>query len=100
MHGPMHAGSEGSMKWHAGMHTSPGASKAPFDHQFLDTMSAHYHIGMEMAQMAESKSSRGEIKGLAKMMHEDQEKILHTCKSSNNNGTGVKAMLSICRYLA
>ena len=81
MHGPMHAGSEGSMKWHAGMHTSPGASKAPFDHQFLDTMSAHHHIGMEIAQMAESKSSHGEIKGLAKMMHEDQEKnIAHMQK--------------------
>ncbi len=62
------------MKGHGAMHANAGVSKAAFDHQFLDTMSAHHHSGMEMAQMAESKSSRGEIKGLAKMMREDQEK--------------------------
>lgn len=80
-HGSMHTSSGEGMKGHAGMHASPGASKAPFDHQFLDTMSAHHQSGMEMAQMAESKSSRNEIKGLAKMMREDQEKdIAHMQK--------------------
>lgn len=42
-HSGMHASqsSEGKMN-HAVMESSPNAAKAPFDLQFLDTMSAHH----------------------------------------------------------
>jgi len=67
-------------KSHAGMHdqhamtSSPNAAKAPYDHQFLDTMSAHHQGAMHMAQLVEERSAHDELKQMAKKMIGDQEK--------------------------
>ena len=67
-------------KSHAGMHdqhamtSSPNAAKAPYDHQFLDTMSSHHQGAMHMAQLVEERSAHDELKQMAKKMIGDQEK--------------------------
>lgn len=67
-------------KSHAGMHgqhpmtSSPNAAKAPYDHQFLDTMSAHHQGAMHMAHLVEERSAHDELKQMAKKMIGDQEK--------------------------
>ncbi|SMP52074.1 DUF305 domain-containing protein [Noviherbaspirillum suwonense] len=67
-------------KSHAGVHdhhamtSSPNAAKAPYDHQFLDTMSAHHQGAMHMAQLVEERSAHDELKQMAKKMIGDQEK--------------------------
>lgn len=73
-HSGMHASqsSQGKMN-HAAMETSPNAAKAPFDLQFLDTMSAHHQSAIEMAQLVEQRSSRDELKKMAKKMIDDQQ---------------------------
>ena len=71
----------GKMEHHgSAMQSSPSASKVPFDLQFLDTMSAHHQSAMEMAEMAQSRSAHDEVKGLAKMMMEDQKKDIAEMK--------------------
>ncbi len=68
------------VKSDAGMHdqhpmaSSPKAAKAPYDHQFLDTMSAHHQGAMHMAQLVEERSAHDELKQMAKRMIGDQEK--------------------------
>lgn len=73
-HSGMHASesSQGKMN-HAAMEISPNAAKAPFDLQFLDTMSAHHQSAIEMAQLVEQRSSHGELKQMAKKMIDDQQ---------------------------
>jgi len=56
------------------MTSSPNAAKAPFDHQFLDTMSAHHQSAMEMAKLVDERSAHDELKQMAKKMIEDQQK--------------------------
>ena len=56
------------------MISSPNAAKAPFDHQFLDTMSAHHQSAMEMAKLVDERSAHDELKQMAKKMIEDQQK--------------------------
>ncbi len=54
---------------------APGAiaADAPFDIQFLDTMSAHHKQGVEMAKLAVQKSRSGDIRTMAQKMVDDQE---------------------------
>lgn len=67
-------------KSHGGMHdqhamtSTPNAAKAPYDHQFLDTMSAHHQGAMHMAQLVQERSAHDELKQMAKKMIGDQEK--------------------------
>jgi len=56
------------------MSSSPNAEKAPYDLQFLDTMSAHHQSAMHMAQLVEERSAHDELKQMAKKMIGDQEK--------------------------
>lgn len=56
------------------MESSPNAQRAAYDHQFLDTMMHHHMMAIHMAEMAQSKASRKELKDKAKMMMEEQNK--------------------------
>ncbi|WP_194725960.1 DUF305 domain-containing protein [Noviherbaspirillum malthae] len=74
-HSGMHGGQgSGAQMGHAGMQSSPGAEKAPFDLQFLDTMSAHHQMAIEMAQLAAGKAQHKEVKDLAKKIIDEQKK--------------------------
>lgn len=74
-HSGMHGGQGASAQMgHAAMQSSPSAEKAPFDLQFLDTMSAHHQMAIEMAQLAERQASHDELKQMAKKVIDDQQK--------------------------
>lgn len=65
---------------HSEMKSSPNAANAPYDLQFLDTMIAHHQGAVDMAQPAETKAERSEIKTLAKNIIADQEKEIAQMK--------------------
>jgi len=74
MHGT-HSSQE--MTGHGSMHSmqsSPGAAKAAFDHQFLDTMVVHHQSAIEMAQLVEERSAHKELKQMAQKMIDDQRR--------------------------
>ncbi|MFN2502277.1 MAG: DUF305 domain-containing protein [Pyrinomonadaceae bacterium] len=54
--------------------SSANAAAAPYDLQFIDTMSAHHVAAIVMAKMAEKKSARPELKALAQKMIADQQR--------------------------
>lgn len=56
------------------MESSPGASSAPFELQFLDTMIAHHKGAVDMATLAETRAQRSELKQLAAGIVFDQER--------------------------
>jgi uncharacterized protein (DUF305 family) len=56
-----------------GAHASANANKAPFDQQFLDTMSMHHQSGIQMAELVGSRSAHDELKTLAKKMIDEQQ---------------------------
>jgi uncharacterized protein (DUF305 family) len=62
-------------------HSSPNAQKAPFDAQFIDTMSQHHRDGIKMMDMALDKAESEDVKDKARMMREDQEKEIGELKS-------------------
>lgn len=72
------------------MTSSPNAEKAPFDHQFLDTMSAHHQSAMEIAKLIDHRSTHDELKQMAKKMTEDQQKNIQQLQKKNS-GTPTKA---------
>jgi uncharacterized protein (DUF305 family) len=59
---------------HSGMQSSPGAASAPFELQFLDTMIAHHQGAVDMAQLADVRAQRQELKELAANIISDQER--------------------------
>ncbi len=62
---PAPAGSP--MAEHGGMmSSSPNAANAPFDLQFIDTMSAHHQGAIDLAQTAESKAQKAELKSFTR----------------------------------
>jgi len=63
------------MAEHGGMKSSsPSAASAPFDLQFIDTMSAHHQGAIDMAKTAESKAQKAELKSFARKIVEDQQR--------------------------
>lgn len=56
------------------MSSSPNVETAPYDLQFLDTMSAHHQSAMHMAQLVKERSAHDELKQMAKKMIDDQDK--------------------------
>jgi uncharacterized protein (DUF305 family) len=62
--------SHGDMAGMSGMQHN--ASKAAFDHQFLDSMTMHHEHGIKMAELVQSHSSNDELKALANEMINDQ----------------------------
>jgi uncharacterized protein (DUF305 family) len=56
------------------MKSSPGAASAPFDLQFIDTMSEHHRSAIEMAKIAEEKAQHPEVKAFAGKIIAAQQK--------------------------
>ncbi len=56
------------------MQSSPGAATAPYDLQFLDTMTVHHQGAVDMAKLAETRAEHKELKELAASIIYDQEK--------------------------
>ena len=50
------------------------AHAAPFDHQFIDSMTPHHQSALMMAQMAVSKAKYPEVRALAREIVADQKK--------------------------
>jgi uncharacterized protein (DUF305 family) len=65
---------------HSEMKSSPNAAGQPYDLQFLDTMIVHHQGAVDMAQPAEKKAKRAEIKTLAKNIIAEQEKEIAQMK--------------------
>ncbi|MFN2455363.1 MAG: DUF305 domain-containing protein [Pyrinomonadaceae bacterium] len=63
------------------MKSSPDAASAPYDLQFLDTMSEHHQAAIDMAKPAENKAQHMELKSLAKNIVADQQKEIAQMKS-------------------
>ncbi len=66
---------------HGSMKSSPNAASAPYDLQFIDTMSAHHQSAIDMAKMAQMKAQHAELKQLANKIIEDQQKEIAQMKS-------------------
>ena len=54
------------------MKSSPNAASAPYDLQFLDTMTHHHQGALDMAQMAVGKTQNQELKAFAQKIIKDQ----------------------------
>ena len=65
---------------HDGMKSSLNASSAPYDLQFLDTMTHHHQGAVEMAEMALKKSNNAELKTFAQGIIDDQNKEISQMK--------------------
>ncbi len=73
------------------MKSSPNAAAAPYDLQFLDTMSAHHQGAISMANMALEKSNRGELKSLAQKIIQEQEREIAQMQAWRNQWYADKA---------
>jgi len=73
---PVFAQQMGGMKMndHQSMHGSPDAEKAPYDLQFIDTMSQHHRMGIDMMKLAEQRAKHSELKEMARKGIEEEEK--------------------------
>lgn len=63
------------------MASSPGAAKAPYDAQFLDTMSAHHQGGIDMAMLVPERAQHAELKEKARQMIDKQTSEIHQLQS-------------------
>jgi len=63
------------------MKSDPNASSAPYDLQFIDTMSAHHQGAVDMAGMALKKSQNAELKTFAQKIIDDQQKEIAQMKA-------------------
>ncbi len=59
---------------HSRMQSSPGAANAPYDLQFIDTMTAHHQGALEMARIALTKAQHTELREMSQMIVRDQER--------------------------
>lgn len=66
------------------MNSDPGASKAPYDLQYLDSMIHHHNGAIEMAKMVLGKTERAELKAFADKIIEDQSKEIDYMKGLRN----------------
>jgi uncharacterized protein (DUF305 family) len=60
--------------------TPPNAASAPYDLQFIDTMSVHHQSAVDMAKTAELKTQNAELKAFARKIVEDQEREIAQMK--------------------
>lgn len=65
---------------HGKIGTSPNAASAPYDLQFIDTMSVHHQSAVDMAKMAEMKTQNAELKAFARKIVEDQNREIAQMK--------------------
>jgi uncharacterized protein (DUF305 family) len=59
---------------HSSMQSSPNASGAPYDLQFIDTMVMHHQGAVDMAEIVRAKGEHTELKDLAKSIIADQQR--------------------------
>jgi uncharacterized protein (DUF305 family) len=75
---PMNGG--GDMSSMSDMKSSPNAASAPYDLQFLDTMTHHHQGAVDMAKMAVEKAQHPELKAFAQKIIADQNKEIGQMK--------------------
>jgi uncharacterized protein (DUF305 family) len=75
----MHSGMQHGQMGHA-MQSSPNAAKAPFDLQFIDTMTMHHQSAVEMARLVEKRSAHDELKKMASKIIDDQQNEIQRMK--------------------
>lgn len=63
------------------MKSDPNAASAPYDLQFIDTMSAHHQSAVDMAGMALKKSQNAELKTFAQKIIDDQQEEIAQMKA-------------------
>jgi len=76
---PSHDGSMPGMS-HM-MSSSPNAASAPYDLQFIDTMTAHHQSAIDMSRPAEGKAQHAELKAFAAKIAADQQKEIAQMKA-------------------
>ena len=59
---------------HSSMTSSPGASSAPVELQFIDTMIVHHRGAVDMAKLSASRAEHTEIKTLSDAIIRDQQR--------------------------
>jgi uncharacterized protein (DUF305 family) len=71
---PMNSNMNHNSMDHSAMKSDPNAASAPFDLQFIDTMSQHHQGAIEMSETALKKSANDELKKFAQKIIDDQKK--------------------------
>ena len=77
---PMNSNSNMSNMNHSEMKSSPNATSAPFDLQFIDTMTHHHQGAIDMAKTALQKTQNVELKKFAQKIIDDQNKEIAEMK--------------------
>ncbi len=77
---PMNSNMNHNSMDHSAMKSDPNAASAPFDLQFIDTMSQHHAGAVEMAEVALKKSANDELKKFAQKIIDDQKKEIAEMK--------------------
>ncbi len=62
------------------MKSDPNAANAPYDLQFIDTMSAHHQAAIDMAKMVDGKTQNAELKKFAMQIIAEQGKEIAQMK--------------------
>lgn len=65
---------------HSTMKSDPNAASAPYDLQFLDTMTHHHQGAVEMARLVDTRTKNPEMKKFAAQIMTDQEKEIAQMK--------------------
>lgn len=81
MNGNAMTNTDGMPMNHSEMKGSPNAATAPYDLQYLDSMSMHHQGGVMMAQMAVEKTKNLELKAFAQKMIVDQNREIAEMKN-------------------
>ena len=74
------ASNHGMTEMMSGMKSDPNAASAPYDLQFLDTMSRHHQSAVDMAKAAVEKAQHPELKAFAQKIIADQNKEIAQMK--------------------
>ena len=74
------ASNQGMSEMMGQMKSDPNAASAPYDLQFLDTMSAHHQSAVDMAKMVDGKTDNAELKKFAAGIIADQNKEIAQMK--------------------
>ncbi|HKP69834.1 MAG TPA: DUF305 domain-containing protein [Pyrinomonadaceae bacterium] len=75
---------------HSSMASSPGASSAPLELQFIDTMIVHHEGAIDMAELAESYAGHPELKQLAADIVREQMREIDTMEKFRDRWFGDK----------
>ena len=65
---------------HSDMKSDANAASAPYDLQFIDTMTAHHAGAVEMAKMVDGRTENADLKKFAAQIIKDQEKEIADMK--------------------